>query len=154
MEKHRRRIDRLMAHIRASKRVLAIYIERPTDYVRANVLGTVNLLEVMRMHGVKKLVFASSSSVYGNSPADLFSEDLKVTEPISPYAATKSAGEQICYTYSHLHGIRMVCLRLFTVYGPRQRPDLAIRKFVEKLEKGEPIEMYGDGTTESSLSPK
>ena len=122
-------------------------LENPTAYVRTNVLGTTNVLNEMQAHCVKKLVFASSSSVYGNCPEEMFSEDLKVTEPISPYAATKSACEQICYTYCHLYGIKTVCLRFFTVYGPRQRPDLAIRKFVEKIEKGEPIEMYGDGTT-------
>ena len=122
-------------------------LENPMAYVRTNVLGTTNVLDQMQAHGVKKLVFASSSSVYGNCPEAMFSEDLKVTEPISPYAATKSACEQICYTYCHLYGIRTVCLRFFTVYGPRQRPDLAIRKFVEKIERGEPIEMYGDGTT-------
>ena len=122
-------------------------LENPAAYVRTNVLGTTNVLDQMRAHGVKKLVFASSSSVYGNCPEETFSEGLKVTEPISPYAATKSACEQICYTYCHLYGIQTVCLRFFTVYGPRQRPDLAIRKFVEKIERGEPIEMYGDGTT-------
>lgn len=122
-------------------------LENPSAYVRTNVLGTTNILDQMRRHGVRKLVFASSSSVYGNCPEEMFSEELKVTEPISPYAATKSACEQICYTYCHLYGIRTVCLRFFTVYGPRQRPDLAIRKFVEKIERGEPIEMYGDGTT-------
>ena len=122
-------------------------LENPSAYVRTNVLGTTNVLDQMQRHGVGKLVFASSSSVYGNCPEAMFSEDLKVTEPISPYAATKSACEQICYTYCHLYGIRTVCLRFFTVYGPRQRPDLAIRKFVEKIERGEPIEMYGDGTT-------
>jgi len=122
-------------------------LENPLAYVKTNVVGTANILEQMQLHGVKKLVFASSSSVYGNCKEELFSEDLKVTEPISPYAATKSACEQICYTYCHLYGIRTVCLRFFTVYGPRQRPDLAIRKFVEKIERGEPIEMYGDGTT-------
>jgi len=122
-------------------------LENPAAYVRTNVLGTTNVLDQMRDHGVKKLVFASSSSVYGNCPEEMFSEDLKVTEPISPYAATKSACEQICYTYCHLYAIKAVCLRFFTVYGPRQRPDLAIRKFVEKIESGRPIEMYGDGTT-------
>ena len=122
-------------------------LENPTAYVRTNVLGTTNVLDQMQAHGVRKLVFASSSSVYGNCPEETFSEGLKVTEPISPYAATKSACEQICYTYCHLYGIRTVCLRFFTVYGPRQRPDLAIRKFVERIERGEPIEMYGDGST-------
>ena len=122
-------------------------LENPAAYIKTNVLGTTNILEAMHRHEVKKLVFASSSSVYGNCRAETFSEDLKVTEPISPYAASKSACEQICYTYCHLYGIKTVCLRFFTVYGPRQRPDLAIRKFIEKIERGEAIEMYGDGTT-------
>lgn len=122
-------------------------IEKPEKYVETNVLGTVNLLEVMKDFKVQKLVFSSSSSVYGNCNESIFSEDLKVTEPISPYAATKSAGEQFVYTYHKLYGLSAVCLRFFTVYGPRQRPDLAIRKFVEKIENGQTIDMYGDGTT-------
>ncbi|MBO7645171.1 MAG: SDR family NAD(P)-dependent oxidoreductase [Alphaproteobacteria bacterium] len=122
-------------------------LERPLDYVKTNILGTVNILECMREYDVKKLVIASSSSVYGNCSAKEFSEDLKVTEPISPYAATKSACEQLCYTWHHLYGISVVALRFFTVYGPRQRPDLAIHKFASKIEAGEPIQMYGDGTT-------
>jgi len=122
-------------------------LERPMDYVKTNILGTVNILECMRENGVKKLVIASSSSVYGNCKEQEFSEDLKVTEPISPYAATKSACEQLCYTWHHLYGINVVALRFFTVYGPRQRPDLAIHKFAKKIEAGEPIQMYGDGTT-------
>jgi len=122
-------------------------LENPLAYIRTNVLGTTNVLEQMHLHGVKKLVFASSSSVYGNCKAEKFSEDLKVTEPISPYAASKSACEQICYTYCHLYGIQTVCLRFFTVYGPRQRPDLAICKFVDRILRGEPIDMYGDGST-------
>ena len=122
-------------------------LEKPVDYVKTNILGTVNVLECMRENNVKKLVFASSSSVYGNCKEKEFSEDLKVTEPISPYAATKSACEQLCYTWHHLYGIDVVALRFFTVYGPRQRPDLAIHKFAKKIESGEAIEMYGDGTT-------
>ena len=122
-------------------------LENPVAYVETNILGTVNILEQMKLHNIKKLVFASSSSVYGNCSAEKFSEDLKVTEPISPYAATKSACEQIIYTYHHLYNINAICLRFFTVYGPRQRPDLAIRKFVEKIESGTPIDMYGDGST-------
>ncbi len=101
----------------------------------------------MKEFGCKKLVFASSSSVYGNCNADKFSEDLKVTEPISPYAATKSACEQFIYTYSKLYDINAICLRFFTVYGPKQRPDLAIRKFIELIEQDKPIPVYGDGTT-------
>lgn len=122
-------------------------LEDPLEYVRSNIDGTINILENMKKHDVKKMVFASSSSVYGNCKAEKFSEDLKVTEPISPYAATKSACEQFLYTYSKLYGINVVCLRFFTVYGPKQRPDLAIRKFVELIEKDEPIPVYGDGTT-------
>lgn len=122
-------------------------LEDPLEYVRSNIEGTVNILENMKKHGVKKLVFASSSSVYGNCTAEKFSEDLKVTEPISPYAATKSSCEQFIYTYSKLYGINAVCLRFFTVYGPKQRPDLAIRKFIELIEQEKPIPVYGDGTT-------
>lgn len=119
----------------------------PLAYAKTNIEGTLNILEAMQNHNVKKLVFASSSSVYGNSKAEKFSEDLKVTEPISPYAATKSACEQFIYTYSKLYDIQAVCLRFFTVYGPRQRPDLAIRKFIELIEQNRPIPVYGDGTT-------
>lgn len=122
-------------------------LEDPLEYVRSNIEGTVNILEKMKAHDVKKIVFASSSSVYGNCKAEKFSEDLKVTEPISPYAATKSACEQILYTYSKLYDINTVCLRFFTVYGPKQRPDLAIRKFIELIEQDKPIPVYGDGTT-------
>ena len=122
-------------------------LENPLEYIRTNIYGTTNILEQMRLHDVKKLVFASSSSVYGNCLAEKFSEDLKVTEPISPYAATKSACEQMIYTYSKLYEIQSVCLRFFTVYGPKQRPDLAIRKFTELIEQDKPIPVYGDGTT-------
>ncbi len=122
-------------------------IEAPNDYVMSNIYGTVNVLELMKDFGVGKLVFASSSSVYGNCPESIFSETLKISEPISPYAATKSACEQFVYTYHKLYHIKAVCLRFFTVYGPRQRPDLAINKFCRLIEGGMPIEMYGDGTT-------
>lgn len=123
-------------------------LERPLDYVKTNILGTVNILQCMQRYGVKKLVFASSSSVYGNCSEQRFSEDLKVNQPISSYAATKSSCEQLCYTWHHLYGINVVALRFFTVYGPRQRPDLAIHKFTEKIEKCIPIQMYGDGSTQ------
>ena len=122
-------------------------LEDPLEYVRSNIEGTINILEAMRKHNVKKIVFASSSSVYGNCKAEKFTEDLKVTEPISPYAATKSACEQFLYTYSKLYDMQALCLRFFTVYGPRQRPDLAIRKFIELIEQDKPIPVYGDGTT-------
>lgn len=119
----------------------------PLAYMKTNVLGTVNILECMKTFGVKKMVFASSSSVYGNCDSELFSENLKVTEPISPYAASKSACEQIIYTYTHLYDIKAVCLRFFTVYGPRQRPDLAISKFTRLIMQNKPLELYGDGST-------
>lgn len=122
-------------------------LEDPLEYVRSNIEGTINILENMKEFSCKKIVFASSSSVYGNCTAEKFSEDLKVTEPISPYAATKSACEQFLYTYSKLYGINAVCLRFFTVYGPKQRPDLAIRKFIELIEQDKSIPVYGDGST-------
>lgn len=122
-------------------------LEKPLDYVMSNILGTVNIMECMKNTSCKKLVIASSSSVYGNCKEQMFSEDLKVTEPISPYAATKSACEQLCYTWHHLYGLNVVALRFFTVYGPRQRPDLAISKFSRLIDEGKPIQMYGDGTT-------
>lgn len=122
-------------------------IKAPADYVKTNILGTVNLLDLMKKYNITKMVFASSSSVYGNCKADKFHENLKVSEPISPYAATKSACEQLCYTYSHLYNIQIICLRFFTVYGPRQRPDLAINKFARLIEEGLSIPMFGDGST-------
>lgn len=135
-----------VVHIAASAGVRAS-INNPELFVQSNIAGTINILEAMRKNNVKKIVFASSSSVYGNCKAEKFSEDLKVTEPISPYAATKSACEQFLYTYSKLYEIQALCLRFFTVYGPRQRPDLAIRKFIELIEQDKPIPVYGDGST-------
>lgn len=122
-------------------------IEKPLEYVYSNVYGTVNILECMKKFNIKKIVFASSSSVYGNCTAEKFSEDLKISEPISPYAATKSSCEQFIHTYSKLYNICAVCLRFFTVYGPRQRPDLAIRKFTESMIKDKGITVYGNGTS-------
>jgi len=121
-------------------------IEQPALYTDVNINGTVVLLEIARQRRIKKFVFASSSSVYGNNKKVPFSEDDNVDFPISPYAATKKAGELICHTYHHLYGIGMTCLRFFTVYGPRQRPDLAIHKFARLIENGQPIPIYGDGT--------
>lgn len=135
-----------VVHIAASAGVRAS-INNPELFVQSNIAGTINILEAMRKNNVKKIVFASSSSVYGNCKAEKFSEDLKVTEPISPYAATKSACEQFLYTYSKLYDIQSICLRFFTVFGPRQRPDLAIRKFIELIEQDKSIPVYGDGTT-------
>jgi len=121
-------------------------IEQPLLYDRVNVSGTVNLLEICRELGVKKFIFGSSSSVYGATSKVPFSEDQVEGRPISPYAATKLAGELFCYTYAHLFSIPMICLRFFTVYGPRQRPDLAIFKFTQRIEAGEPIPVFGDGS--------
>ena len=121
-------------------------IEQPALYADVNVNGTVSILEAAKKAGIKKFVFASSSSVYGNNKKVPFSEDDNVDFPISPYAATKKAGELICHTYHHLYGIAMTCLRYFTVYGPRQRPDLAIHKFARLIEQGKPIPVYGDGS--------
>jgi len=122
-------------------------IEEPVEYVSANVTGTAMLLEAAVEHGVERFVFGSSSSVYGAANEVPFSEDQRIDRPISPYAATKVAGEALCYTYHHLYGLPMVVLRFFTVYGPRQRPDLAISKFVRLLQAGEPIPQYGDGSS-------
>ena len=136
----------IVVHIAASAGVRPS-IENPLSYVKNNIEGTVNILEVMKRKNVKKIVFASSSSIYGNCKEEIFSEDLKVSEPISPYAASKSACEQFLYTYSKLFDIQVVALRFFTVFGPRQRPDLAIRKFIDLIKEDRPIPVYGDGTT-------
>lgn len=122
-------------------------IEQPVLYEHVNLAGTVNLLELCREFQVSRLVFGSSSSVYGASSHAPFSEEQSDLRPISPYAATKLAGELFCYTYAHLYRLPVVCLRFFTVYGPRQRPDLAIHKFVGRIERGEPIPIFGDGET-------
>jgi UDP-glucuronate 4-epimerase len=121
-------------------------IAQPAIYADVNINGTVTLLEAAKKNNIKNFVFASSSSVYGNNKKVPFSEDDNVDFPISPYAATKKAGELICHTYHHLAGISMTCLRFFTVYGPRQRPDLAIHKFARLIEDGKPIPVYGDGS--------
>lgn len=122
-------------------------IEQPREYERANVAGTVNLLELCREFNVGRFIFGSSSSVYGATSRAPFSEDQVELRPISPYAATKLAGEMLCYTYAHLFALPIVCLRFFTVYGPRQRPDLAIHKFTMLLENNEPLPIFGDGST-------
>lgn len=121
-------------------------ISEPILYEEVNVRGTANLLEGCRRHGVGRFVFGSSSSVYGVNSKVPFSEDDPVLNPISPYAATKIAGEMLCHVYSHLYGIRMTAVRFFTVYGPRQRPDLAIHKFARLMAAGKPIPVYGDGS--------
>jgi len=122
-------------------------LEQPRLYERVNVGGTLNLLELCREFGVSKVLFGSSSSVYGVSSRVPFSEVQTDLRPISPYAATKLAGELLCYTYAHLYRLSVVCLRFFTVYGPRQRPDLAIHKFTSQIESGHPIRLYGDGNS-------
>jgi UDP-glucuronate 4-epimerase len=122
-------------------------LAEPLLYEEVNVRGTMVMLEAARRYEVKKFVFASSSSIYGAANSVPFSEADFVNLPISPYAATKIAGEKICFTYSHLYGLATVCLRFFTVYGPRQRPDLAIRKFIEMIDAGETITVFGDGST-------
>jgi UDP-glucuronate 4-epimerase len=120
-------------------------IERPLDYEAVNVGGTSIVLELCREFQVRKLVFGSSSSVYGATSVAPFSENHVELRPISPYAATKLSNELMCYTYAHLFGLPVICLRFFTVYGPRQRPDLAIHKFTALLEAGKPIAVFGDG---------
>jgi UDP-glucuronate 4-epimerase len=122
-------------------------LKEPRLYVETNINGTLNLLESARAHGVKQFVFGSSSSVYGMNAKVPFSEDDPIFNPISPYAATKAAGELLCYSYAHLYDMRIVCLRFFTVYGARQRPDLAIHKFAKLISAGKPIPVFGDGTT-------
>jgi UDP-glucuronate 4-epimerase len=121
-------------------------IEKPLLYADVNINGTMVLLEASKKHKVNKFIFGSSSSVYGNNKKVPFSERDSVDFPISPYAATKRAAELICHTYHHLYGICITCLRFFTVYGPRQRPDLAIHKFAKLIEQGKPIPVYGDGS--------
>ncbi len=122
-------------------------LSHPELYAETNIGGTLTLLELTKEFGVSQFVFGSSSSVYGARCKVPFSENDKVSEPISPYAATKIAGELLCHTYSHLYRIRAVCLRFFTVYGACQRPDLAIHKFARLISKNEPIPVFGDGTT-------
>ena len=123
-------------------------ITDPITYTDVNVKGTVNLLEMCKIHKVNKFVFASSSSVYGNNDKVPFSEEDNVNCPISPYAASKRTGELFCYTYHQLFNIDIAALRFFTVYGPGQRPDLAIHKFTKLIFNGKEIPFYGDGLSE------
>jgi UDP-glucuronate 4-epimerase len=120
--------------------------QRPAEYTAVNVTGTTHLLEAARAAGVRRFFFASSSSVYGETAAIPFRETDPCGAPISPYAATKRAGELLCHAYTHLYGLRILCGRFFTVYGPRQRPDLAIHKFCRSIAAGEPIPLFGDGS--------
>jgi len=122
-------------------------LAQPELYTRVNIVGTQNLLELAREFRVPKFIFGSSSSVYGVNEKVPFAEADPIFHPISPYAATKLAGEALCHVYHHLYGIDIACLRFFTVYGPRQRPDLAIHKFTRAIAAGKPIEIFGDGST-------
>ncbi len=142
---HREKFE-VIAHL-AARAGVRPSIQHPHLYYDANVTGTLHLLEAARVTGAHRFIFASSSSVYGASRTVPFSEDQRLTQTLSPYAATKIAGEFLCSTYSHLYQLRVVALRYFTVYGPRQRPDLAIHQFTRRIYAGRPIEQFGDGTT-------
>lgn len=122
-------------------------IADPSGYIRANITATQNILDIMKEKGIRKMAFASSSSVYGNCPETPFREDMDVSNPVSPYAFTKKSCELINYTYHHLYQLDIMNMRFFTVFGPRQRPDLAIHKFTRLLRNSEPIPMFGDGGT-------
>ena len=122
-------------------------IDDPSGYIKANIVATQNILDLMKERGIKRMAFASSSSVYGNSDITPFREDRDVSQPVSPYAFTKKACELINYTYHHLYNLNIINLRFFTVYGPSQRPDLAIHKFMKLIHDGKEIPMFGDGST-------
>ena len=142
---HREKFDSI-AHL-AARAGVRPSIQHPQLYYDTNVSGTLHLLDAASVTGVERFVFASSSSVYGISKTVPFSEDQHLTQTLSPYAATKIAAEFLCSTYAHLYQMRVVALRYFTVYGPRQRPDLAIHQFTRRIYDGQPIEQFGDGTT-------
>src|SRR4030095_4124156 len=142
---HREKFE-VIAHL-AARAGVRPSIQHPQLYYDTNVTGTLHLLEAARVTGLEKFIFASSSSVYGASKIVHFSEDQHLIQTFSPYAATKIAGEFLCSTYSHLYQLRVVVLRYFTVYGPRQPPDLAIHQFTRRIHSGQPIEQFGDGTT-------
>src|SRR5437667_7963598 len=141
---HREKFDAIV-HL-AARAGVRPSIAQPQLYYDANVTGTLHLLDAARTAGIERFIFASSSSVYGICKTVPFSEDFHLTQTISPYAATKIAGEFLCSTFSHLYQMRMIALRFFTVYGPRQRPDLAIHQFTRKIYAGQPIDQFGDGT--------
>jgi UDP-glucuronate 4-epimerase len=121
-------------------------LERPAEYADVNVLGTTRLLEAAVRHAGPRFVFASSSSVYGEREDGPFRETDPVERPVSPYAATKRSGELVAHTFHHAHGLEVTCARIFTAYGPRQRPDLAIRKFAERMLGGQSVPVFGDGS--------
>jgi UDP-glucuronate 4-epimerase len=142
---HREKFETI-AHL-AARAGVRPSIQHPQLYYDTNVTGTLHLLDAARVTGVERFIFASSSSVYGISKTVPFSEDQHLTQTLSPYAATKIAGEFLCSTYSHLYQMRVVALRYFTVYGPRQRPDLAIHQFTRRIYASQPIDQFGNGTT-------
>jgi len=142
---HREKVDAI-AHL-AARAGVRPSIQHAQLYCDTNVSGTLHLLEAARVTGVERFIFASSSSVYGASKTIPFSEEQHLIQTLSPYGATKVAGEFLCSTYSHLYQMRVVALRYFTVYGPRQRPDLAIHQFTRRIYAGQPIDQFGDGST-------
>jgi UDP-glucuronate 4-epimerase len=142
---HREKFD-VIAHL-AARAGVRPSIQHPQLYYDTNVMGTLHLLEAARTTGIQRFIFASSSSVYGISKTVPFSEEMRITQTISPYAASKVAAEFLCSTYSHLYQMRIIALRFFTVYGPRQRPDLAVHHFTKRISAGEAIDQFGDGTT-------
>jgi UDP-glucuronate 4-epimerase len=127
-------------------------VQQPELYLQTNINGTFHLLEAAKANNVARFVFASSSSVYGACKNAPFREDQVLTQTLSPYAGTKLAGEHLCSNYSYLYGLKVVCLRFFTVYGPRQRPDLAIHKFAKLIHSGKPIDVYGDGSAQRDFT--
>ncbi len=135
-----------VAHLGARAGVIPS-VANPDHYVSCNVNGTFHVLEAAKRCGVERMIFASSSSVYGVNEKTPFAETDPINSTISPYAATKIAGEKLCATYAQMCGMQTTCLRLFTVYGPRQRPDLAISKFIHRIQQGQAIDRYGDGST-------
>jgi UDP-glucuronate 4-epimerase len=146
------KVDRLYAEGRfdavvhlAARAGVRPSLEEPILYEDVNCIGTLRLLEAARRHGPKIFIFGSSSSVYGINEKVPFSEEDEVNQPISPYATTKRAGELLCYNYHHLYGFRVACLRFFTVFGPAQRPEMAIHKFTDLLWRGRPVPVFGDG---------
>src|SRR5215471_6177550 len=142
---HRQKFEAI-AHL-AARAGVRPSIQHPQLYYDTNVAGTLHLLEAACVTGVERFIFASSSSVYGASKISPFSEDQHLTQTLSPYAATKIGGEFLCSTYSHLYQLRVVALRYFTVYGPRQRPDVAIHQFTRRINASQPIDQFGDGST-------
>lgn len=141
----------VVVHLAARPGVRPSFLE-PDAYVSVNVLGTARLLEISRQSGVRRFVFGSSSSVYGQSNRAPFTEDACTTHPLSIYAATKVSGEALAYTYAQTYPLSVVCLRLFTVFGPRQRPDLAIRKFAGLILQGAEVPLYGEGRLERDFT--